>query len=263
MPTPQSPASPDVYADPPITIPDLLGLRRWNTPTIFNGLEPYTKHDRLKLVNLDPVTDFMPHMGAMVGYAVTLTIEPSNPAHGEANPDGWRQWFTYVASIPGPKVVLCQDLDKPQTYGACFGEVNCSTYRQLGCVGAIVDGSVRDVNEMHYSGLKVLAKRLSVSHAYGHPVSWGTAIECFGIKVEPGQLIHADPHGFIAVPKGDEPGLLDAARFMDQNENNTLIAAARYTDGNAEAIAKTLCESTHRFGDAAQAKFSTTGEWGR
>ena len=32
-------------------------------------------------INLEETRDFMPQMGLMVGYAVTLVIEPSNPAH--------------------------------------------------------------------------------------------------------------------------------------------------------------------------------------
>ena len=32
--------------------------------------------------------------------------------------------------------------------------------------------------------------------------SWGKPVEVFGQRVEPGQLVHADKHGFIAIPKG-------------------------------------------------------------
>ena len=68
-------------------------------------------------------------------------------------------------------------------------------------------------------------------------------MEVFGQRVEPGQLVHADKHGFIAIPKGwllsllrsttlvakivsdimiwyllkgEEKGLLDASQFMDR-----------------------------------------------
>ena len=166
-------------------------------------------------------------------------------------------------ATPGPKVIVCQDLDKPRTYGACFGEVNCSIYRALGCVGAIVDGAIRDLDEVHYAGLKVLARRLAVSHCYGAPVRWGVEVEAFGTKVRPGQLIHADKHGFLAVPEGEEHGLLEATAFMDRNECDTLIAAARYTPGDPATIAEAVCASTHRFGDNAKARFRRSGEWGR
>ena len=60
----------------------LLKLKRWNTPTIYNGWEQITKHDIARDgVNLEETNDFMPQMGPMVGYAVTVVIEPSEPDH--------------------------------------------------------------------------------------------------------------------------------------------------------------------------------------
>jgi regulator of RNase E activity RraA len=256
------PALNSLSQKPVLSLPDLLSLRRWNTPTVYNGLEQYTKADRRTIVNLEEAVDFMPQMGAMVGYAVTLVIEPSNPEHPKRNPDAWVQFFNYVASIPGPKIVVCQDLDKPRTYGACFGEVNGSIYRTLGCVGGIVDGAIRDLDEMNYAGLKMLAKRLAVSHCYGSPVRWGCDVEVFGIPVRPGQLIHADKHGFLVVPEGEELGLPEASAFMDRNECQTLIPAARYTVGDAQTTAAALARAAAQFGTDAQGKFGRGGEWG-
>ncbi|MHC4387596.1 MAG: hypothetical protein ACYSX1_03215 [Planctomycetota bacterium] len=58
----------------------ILELKRWNTPTIYNGWEQVTHHDSGKdAFNLEPTTDFMPQMGPMVGYAVTVICQPGNP----------------------------------------------------------------------------------------------------------------------------------------------------------------------------------------
>src|SRR6185369_12065132 len=57
---------------------DLLELRRWNTPTVYNGWEQITKHNAGRDgFNLEETTDFMPQMDAMVGYAITVVCEPS------------------------------------------------------------------------------------------------------------------------------------------------------------------------------------------
>ncbi len=96
---------------------DLLKLKRWNTPTIYTGWEQITGHNTAaECFNLDEVHDFMPQMGPMVGYAVTLIIEPSKKEHLEANPKAVGEYRSYVASIPGPKIVVVQDLDKPRCY---------------------------------------------------------------------------------------------------------------------------------------------------
>ncbi len=236
---------------------DLLELKRWNTPTIYNGWEQITGSDAGRDgFNLEETIDFMPQMGAMAGYAVTVVIEPGNPGHRENNPDAWSQYREYIASAPGPKIVIVQDLDKPDNYGSFWGEVNSNIHRALGCVGTITDGSIRDVDEMCNAGFKVLARRLSVGHAYSIPVDWNCEVEVFGRKIQPGQLIHADKHGFLAVPDEDLGDLLEAARFMDSNECNTVIAAARSASGKStQQIIKELNEASARFRQAAREKF--------
>ena len=244
----------------------LLQLKRWNTPTVYNGWEQITKHDPARVgVNPQETRDFMPQMGPMVGYAVTLVVEPSNASH-KSKANAWSDWRRYVAlaepGTGGPKIVVVQDLDKPDTCGSFWGEVNANTHRALGCVGTITDGAVRDLDEMTNAGFKAIARRLCVGHAHVVPVRWGEPVEVFGRTVEPGQLIHADKHGFLAVPREDEVGLLDAAKFMDDNECKTVIATARSTAGlTTDAMLAQLDAAGAAFTDAAQERFGRKGEW--
>ncbi len=241
---------------------ELLILKRWNTPTICNGWEQITKHDVSKEgFNLEETTDFMPQMGPMIGYAVTLKIEPGNKSH-KSKKNCWADYREYIASLPGPKIVVVQDLDKPYTYGSFWGEVNSNVHSALGCVGTITDGSIRDLDEMTNAGFKGLARRLSVSHAHSAPVEWNCEVEVFGRKIKPGQLIHADKHGFLVVPEEDEEKLLEAAIFMDNNECNTIIAAARNASGKSTTeILKDINEASANFKQAALKKFGIKGEW--
>lgn len=241
---------------------EMLELRRWNTPTIYNGWEQITRHDIARdAFNLEETVDFMPQMGAMVGRAITVVCEPSRAKHKTEKPTAWADYRRYVASIPGPKIVVVQDLDKPSFVGAFFGEVNANVHRALGCSGTIVDGAIRDVDEMAYAGLKALAKRLCVGHAHVSPVEWGEPVEVFGRRVEPGQLIHADKHGFLVVPPEDEAELLEASRFMDTNECLTMIRSARETAGMSadEAVAH-LDRAAEAFGRSTVERFGRRGE---
>ena len=215
---------------------ELLQLKRWNTPTIYNGWEQLTRHDPAQAgVNPEVTTDFMPQMGPMVGWAVTVRIEPSQSSHKENGSRRSEAYRNYIADMPGPKIVVVQDLDKPATTGSFWGEVNANIHRALVCVG----------------------------HAHVVPVDWGCEVEVFGRCVEPGQLIHADKHGFLAIPPGEEEGLLDAAVFMDQNECNTVIKAARGSSGSSrgELIAE-LNRAVTEFGEAARERFGAPGEFG-
>jgi 4-hydroxy-4-methyl-2-oxoglutarate aldolase len=240
-----------------LTHSDLLELKRWNTPTIYNGWEQITRQDAgHDCFNLEEVRDFMPQMGPMVGYAVTLVVEPGNPVHKVNGAKLWSDYRRYIGSIPGPKIVVIQDLDKPDVYGSFWGEVSSNTHRALGCVGTITDGAVRDVDEMTNAGFKALARRMCIGHAYSVPVRWGMDVEAFGLVVRPGDLIHADKHGFLAVPEEDQSRLLDAARFMDSNECKTVIAAARSSTGKTvEEILAQMDTASAEFSRATKEKF--------
>ncbi len=245
----------------PLSHAELLQLKRWNTPTIYNGWEQITDHDIAEDgFNLEECRDFMPQMGPMVGYAVTLQFEPGNPAHREARPDAWSEYREYVASVPGPKIVVIEDLDKPRVLGSFWGEVNSNVHRALGCVGTITDGAIRDLDEMCNAGFKSIARRLCVGHAHCHPVRWNCEVEVFGRAVRPGQLIHADRHGFLVIPEEDEEGLLEAARFMDENECNTVIAAARESAGKStEEVLAAMDNAAEAFARATRERFGGPG----
>ncbi len=242
---------------------DLLQLKRWNTPTIYNGWEQITKRDYCAdSFNIEETRDFMPQMGPMVGYAVTVVIEPSNASHKKTLPNITSDYRRYVGSVPGPKIVVIQDLDKPRVIGSFWGEVNANIHKALGCVGTITDGAIRDVDEMTNAGFKSIARRLCVGHAAAQAIRFNCDIEVFGTRVSPGDLIHADKHGFMVITPEEQPRLLDAAKFMDTNECETVIAAARSSAGlTTEDVLENLRKASQQFGDNVRKKFAKDGEW--
>ncbi len=193
---------------------------------------------------------------------MTVVIEPGNRAHADANPTAWSDYRRYLATVPGPTIVVVQDLDGDATRGAFFGEVNSAIHRAFGCVGTVIDGAIRDLDEMNGVGFKAIGKRLCVGHAWSTPVRWNCPVEVFGLRIEPGQLVHADKHGVLAVPRDCEAGLLDASRFMDGNECATLIRAAKAAIGQApDAVCASIDAAASEFGRRARERFGRSGEW--
>lgn len=232
---------------------DLLELRRWNTPTIYNGWEAVAEKERLECcMSREEIQDFAPQMGAMAGYAVTVEYVCSDAKTKEENPDCYLKFYEYLAGIPGPKVIIAKDLDAPDMTGSIFGEVTGNAYKALGCVGCIDDGFVRDVDEAAYGGFKMMARRLGVSHTYSCPLRFGNEIEVFGAKVKPGMFIHADKYGFMAIPEEDTEHLVEGTRFMDRNECQTTIPSARDTFGlTKDEVLTQLAEAQRKFGENA------------
>ncbi len=249
-----------------LTHADLLELKRWNTPTIYNGWEQITEHDvAVSGVNREEARDFMPHMGPMIGRAVTVRIGTrSKQAKAEADPNAYQDYLRYVAGIEGPKIAVVCDDDGAPYYGSFWGEVNSNTHRALGCVGTITDGCVRDLDEMMNAGFKALARRLCVGHGYGRVIRFGEPEEVFGTVIQSGQLVHADKHGFLAIPPEDEAQLLDASKFMDSNECKTVIPTARSANGKTteEALAS-ISEAIDQFRSNTRERFGRGGEFGK
>ena len=231
-------------------------LKRWYTPTIYKGWEQITKSDPAKDgFNMEPTKDYMKEMGPMVGCAVTAKIQPSKQDLVPDKPHAWSEYREYVAGVEGPKIVVVQDCDKPNLVGAFWGEVNSNIHRLLDCVGTIIDGAIRDLDEMKNAGFKALARGMCVGHAYSVPVEWGGDFEVSGRSVVSGQLFHADKHGFMAIPSEDEKGLLERSIFMDENECDTVMRSARSN------IGKTTRAILDSINDAVSKRFGSPGKW--
>lgn len=104
-----------------------------------------------------------------------------------------------------------------------------------------------------------------VAYAFTH-----ICIPCAGIarwrssaaKSAPGELIHADKHGFLLIPPEDQPLVLEAARFMDANECDTVIPAARDCSGRStDELLANLEGSITQFSANVRAWFSREGKW--
>ena len=164
-------------------------LRRYDTPTLANAIETFDVRPRDEGFAGLEIRCMFPELGPMVGYAATATIRARGRA--DVDPDHRPLW-ELVRSLPEPRVVVMQDLDDPPAHGAFWGEVQANLFRALGCVGAVTDGSVRDLNEVRELGFHFFARGPAVSHAYVRLESVGEPVTVAGLSVGTGDLLHAD-----------------------------------------------------------------------
>ncbi len=83
--------------------------------------------------------------------------------------------------------------------GAFWGEVQSAIHVGLGARGLVTNGSVRDLDQWA-PGFQFLAGSIAPSHAYAKPVGFGDEVHVFGLRVRPGDILHADRHGAVVVP---------------------------------------------------------------
>jgi len=174
---------------------------------------------------------FFPELGPLVGYAATATIRArGEPAHGDQT-----ALYQHVREIPEPRVVVVQDLDEPPGCGSLWGEVNATIFGALGCAGCVTDGCVRDLKEARAMGFQFFARGPGVSHAYVRVETVAEPVTVGGLRVTPGDLIHADQHGVLLIPHEVAAELPAAAERVIAGEQS-LLKWVRSSDFNADEL---------------------------
>jgi len=193
-------------------------LQAFSAPSLSNGIETFDVRPRNEGFADPTVRCMFPELGSRIGYAATATIRAA--AEGDRIPpsDLWE----HVLAIPDPRIVVVQDLDDPPGVGSYWGEVNGSIFTALGCVAVVTNGAVRDLTEMRAIGLQAFAGCVAVSHAYNHLVSVGEPVNVGGLEVRPGDLLHGDQHGVLAIPKEIAGELAAATRLVEEQERGII-----------------------------------------
>jgi 4-hydroxy-4-methyl-2-oxoglutarate aldolase len=199
---------------------EIEALRNISSPTIANAIETFEVRPRGEGYTDVGVRCFFPERGAVLGYVCTAMIHSGQPAASRrlvSRTDYWE----YVRQTPGPKVSVVQDLS-PVPLGAYFGEVNSHIHLALGSEGVITNGTVRDLEEVRATKFNVFASGVSVSHGFAHLEDFNRPVKVFGMTVLPGDLVHADQHGAVVIPKSIARDVVAAARAIERAEREMI-----------------------------------------
>src|SRR5262245_5523041 len=122
-----------------VSAADLDLLRRYDTPTVCNVIELFNIRPRNAGYCDARIQSGYPKLPRRCGFAVTATFRSATPPQGGSQYASVGQQLEMFALVPGPPVVVIQDLDEPVA-SACFGEISCSMYKRFGCAGLISSG---------------------------------------------------------------------------------------------------------------------------
>lgn len=158
-----------------------------------------------------------PDLGPMIGFAATATCRARGVGQATQNP-----LYGHTQELGAPRVLVVQDLDDPPGVGALLGEVQCNIFQQLGCVGAVMDGGVRDLSEVHALGFQYFARGAVVSHAYVRVEEADVPVTVGGLRVNSGDLIFGDQHGVLQIPMEIAGDLMRAADEVREREQKLI-----------------------------------------
>jgi regulator of RNase E activity RraA len=212
----------------PLTADELHALQKYDTPTICNALEIVAPQRRTVGFTTRTLFCARPALPPMVGYARTATcraMQPPQRPKAELRAQRFA-YFDYVASGPAPRILVIQDLDSQPGFGAFWGEVQSNIHKALGCLGAVTNGSIRDL-DMLAEGFQLLAAEVGPSHAWTHLVDFGGQVNVCGMVCSSGDLVHADRHGAVVIPHDVARKVPEAAALLARREAVILDAVKK------------------------------------
>ena len=212
--------SPVSKKNPVLSLQALEALRRINSPTIANAIETFDVRPRGQGVSDARIRCQFPEFGVLLGYACTATILSGKPAPAKRSVSRTDYW-EYTKQFAGPKITVIQDLSEVPG-GAYWGEVNASIHLALGSQGVLTNGTARDLDEVHTTGFHVFSSGVSVSHGFAHLEDFRLPVTLFGMTVHPGDLVHADRHGAVVIPREIAGEVAEAASEIERVERKML-----------------------------------------
>ena len=211
-------------------------LKAVDTPTICNAIEAIQGRRRNDGFTRSTVIAAHPGLPAMVGFAKTAVIRADQPSADPASVVRERRlgYYRYVAAGPAHRLVVIEDRSAHVGLGSFWGEVNVALHKGLGLEGVLTDGAIRDLGAVDAS-FPMLAGTISPSHAFVRIDAMDEVVTVFGLKVQPGDLIHADRHGAVIIEPGIEDELPAAIDLVTRKEK-PLLDAARAPGFNIEKL---------------------------
>ena len=153
----------------------------------------------------------------IAGRAVTLDLAPAD------------NWYVHLALLEcGPGDVLVIDA-KGFLEAGPWGDVLTAAAQERGLAGMVIDGAVRDSQDIIASGFPVFARGLSIKGTTKIvPGRINVPITVGGVVVAPGDVIVGDADGLVRVPAAEVHTALAASearaakeeRFVQQIRSN-------------------------------------------
>ncbi len=156
--------------------------------------------------------------GKLVGSAFTVKV----PAG-----DNLMVHKAIDTAVPGDVIVVDAggSLDH-----AVIGEIMSSHAARRGVAGMVIDGAIRDRDEIRASGFPVYARGATHRGPYKDgPGEINVPVSIGGMVVHPGDYIVGDGDGLLAIPRDIVEDVLRAAEAQNAKEQATLKAIAAGT----------------------------------
>lgn len=114
-----------------------------------------------------------------------------------------------------------------ETETSVWGGLMAGLCKQKGVTGAIVDGAIRDIDEIRDLQFPIFSRAVvprSTHSPYSgrlEPIELNVPVSCGGVLVHPGDLVLADEIGVVVIPLEEAEGILRRAQQQAEKEEAT------------------------------------------
>src|SRR6185503_18429440 len=159
------------------------------------------------------------------GPAVTVQLKKEEHKDGSAASQGMLDAID--AAAPGSVYVMV--LEDGLDY-AGIGGLMATAMKYRGLVGAVIDGSVRDIPQITKLQFPVYSRGIAPSTTINHYRFAGVNIPVkrAGVTVNPGDIIAADEDGVVVASRAHAADILKKAQELDDTEHRMLPFIEKY-----------------------------------
>ncbi|HEY0708416.1 MAG TPA: RraA family protein, partial [Polyangia bacterium] len=170
----------------------------------------------------------------VVGRAATAVLRPVLKNDGRSYANAALQ----VLDEAAPGSVLIYVLEGGLEI-AGLGNLMATTAKVRGLSGVVIDGGVRDVDEIEDIGLPVWSRTITPATSVGRMVSVAkeVPVTCGGITVRPGDYVVADWTGVVAIPQEKIGDVVRLLRQYDAKESK-MVPIIKETKSMLKALEK-------------------------
>lgn len=188
---------------------DVLDVLGYQHQFLSPGIMPLQKHMRIvgramPVLEADAFSATADSIGPLAGKPFGLVFEAL---------DDLKEGEIYIATGSSLRYAL-------------WGGLMSTRAIHLKAAGAVLDGYVRDANEIEALGFTVFCRGTYAQDQgpRGKVIDYRTPIEIEGVRIEPGDLLFGDREGVLVIPRAVEQEAVQ--RALDKVRTENKVAAA-------------------------------------